>query len=78
MQEMPADIGNGAMNERSFVTSNHGKLTLRLGDFLKRLLLDPMADQRMQEADRLARSVECGPLRFTVEEECIRTEEDGE
>ena len=62
------------MNKEDFAKTDHGKLILRLGDFLM-LHLDPMAGQKRLAADRLIRSLDCSPLMLTVEEGCTQKEE---
>ena len=62
------------MNEKDVAKIGHGKLILRLGDFLLQQL-DPMAEQKRLEADRLIRSLDCSPLMLTVEEGCTQKEE---
>ena len=64
---MPKKVGDK-------VRSDHGRLVLRLGDFLLRQL-DPMAEQKRLAADRLIRSLDCSPLMLTVEEGCTQKEE---
>ncbi|KKN85753.1 hypothetical protein LCGC14_0275580 [marine sediment metagenome] len=57
--------------------SDHGRLVLRLGDFLLRQL-DPMAEQKRLEADRVVRSLDCPPLTFVVKEGCVQVENEDE
>jgi hypothetical protein len=65
------------MTKRGLLRADHGKLVLSLGDFLLRSL-DPLADQRMQEADRASRSLDCPPMWITVEEACVQEEDPDE
>ena len=65
------------MKEKDVAKIGHGKLILRLGDFLLRQL-DPMAEQKRLEADRVVRSLDCPPLTFVVKEGCVQVEDEDE